>query len=75
MSVENWIEIGLLIIVLVIVHAPDEALEDACNTKRCLAAIAILLSWAGNAASANETTELVGGSTGPGSSLLRFYRR
>jgi len=47
MSVENWIEMGLVVIVFVIVHAPDDSIEDGCNAKRCLAAIAILLSWAG----------------------------
>jgi len=46
-SVENWIEMSLVVIVVILVHVPEDSMEDGCNAKRCLAAIAILLSWAG----------------------------
>lgn len=45
-SVENWIEVALVVMVFVIVYLPEETLEDGCNAKRCLSAIVILLSWA-----------------------------
>jgi hypothetical protein len=46
-SAENWLEVCLVVIVAIIIYVPDETMEDGCNAKRCLAAIAILLSWAG----------------------------
>ena len=43
---ENWIEGLLIVFVGVILWVPDSALNDPCNLKRHLAAIALVLSWA-----------------------------
>jgi len=43
---ENWLEIATIVLVGVILYVPDSRFEDACETKRHLAAIAIVLSWA-----------------------------
>ena len=37
---------SLVVLVIILVHVPEDSIEDGCNAKRCLAAIAILLSWA-----------------------------
>ena len=43
---ENWLEIATIVLVGVILYVPDSRFEDPCETKRHLAAIAIVLSWA-----------------------------
>ena len=45
-GVENWLEVATLLLVAVILFIPDENFEDPCETKRHLAAVAIVLSWA-----------------------------
>ena len=62
-----------MVIVVVIVHAPDETLEDACNAKRCLAAIAILLSWAGKKCPNVFLKRCPGRGANPGSFLVFVY--
>merc|ERR1719348_1912486 len=45
-GVENWLEITTIVLVGVILFVPDSKFEDACETKRHLAAVSIILSWA-----------------------------
>jgi len=45
-GVENWVEITTIVLAGVILYVPDSKFEDACETKRHLAAVAIVLSWA-----------------------------
>ena len=43
---ENWLEGLLIILVSIILWAPDSSFEDPCQTKRHFAAISLVLSWA-----------------------------
>lgn len=45
-SPENWLEMIMIALVGVILWAPDESMEEPCEVKRHLAAVAIILSWA-----------------------------
>eukprot|EP00092_Neocalanus_flemingeri_P024278 GFUD01026328.1.p1 GENE.GFUD01026328.1~~GFUD01026328.1.p1 ORF type:complete len:1070 (+),score=218.12 GFUD01026328.1:113-3322(+) len=43
---ENWLELITISLVGILLYVPDSSFEDPCETKRHLAAIAIVLSWA-----------------------------
>ena len=43
---ENWLEILTLVLIGVIIYVPDEKFATPCETKRYLAAFAIILGWA-----------------------------
>merc|ERR1719348_892865 len=45
-GVENWLEITTIVLGGGILFVPDSKFEDACETKRHLAAVSIVLSWA-----------------------------
>ena len=44
-TLENWLEIFMIILAAIILFVPDEKFANPCDVKRHLAAISILLSW------------------------------
>ena len=43
---ENWLELITIVLAGVILYVPDEKFSTPCETKRTLAAFAIVISWA-----------------------------
>ena len=43
---ENWLELAAIVLAGVILYLPDEKFSAPCDTKRTLAAFAIVISWA-----------------------------
>ena len=46
LSPENWLEMSMLVLAIIILWVPDDNFSDPCTVKRHLAAICIILSWA-----------------------------
>ena len=45
-GLENWLELLTIFLSAIIIYIPDSHFTSPCQTKRYLAAFAIVLSWA-----------------------------